>query len=436
MVRLILSLLLCYSPFATATDLLDIYRQAVGHDARFAAAKAQYAAVQERLPQAQANLLPKIYLEAGYDYNTVDADSAFSQGHRDFGSYQYGVTGVQPLYRKQNDVAVEIAQLEVLKATTELEAAEQELMFRTLWRYMNVLRARTDLGTVRAQKIAVTEQLELAKRNFAIGTATITDQREARARFDLVRAEELAAQSTLRLSIDALQELTGSPVEDSIASVRMPVKLSPPNPSDIEVWLQRANEQSIEMVIARQDITLAQANLELMQLGKSPTVDLVGSVVDFYAGNSTFGSGSDTTSGVVGVEIKVPLFEGGKVSSQSREALARQKKVFQDLEYTSRKVEQDTRTAFVDVTTGIARVDAFEQALASTKLQLESTKLGLEVGIRTAVDVLDAEKLLAESRRDMFGAIYDTIVAQFRLRAVSGRLIEEDLVSVNDLLVK
>jgi len=432
---LILLVFVCASS-AGAVDLLDVYKEAVSRDANYAAAKAQYLAIQERIPQAKSGKLPKINLQAKYDYNNIDADSAFSQGNRDFGSYQYGVTGVQPLYRKQNDIAIDIAQKEVLRANIQLDLAGQQLMVRTLWLYIDALKARTNLGTVRAQKLAVTEQLELAKRNFAVGTATITDQREAQARFDLVRAEELAAQNQVQVTLDALQELTGSPIKGNLAPLKMPVSLDAPMPADVNVWIKRAMEQSLEIALSQHDISIAQSRVEINQYGKSPTVDLVGSVVDAYAGNSTFGSGSDTTSGVVGVQVQVPLFEGGKVNAQTREAIAQQDQMLQLLEYTKRKVAQDTRVAYLDVTTGISRVKAFEEALASTKLQLESTKLGLEVGVRTAVDVLDAEKLLAESRRDMFGAVYDTIFARFKLQATVGRLVEADVAAINELLVR
>lgn len=435
MIRLALGLLLSFFGAAHAVDLLDIYRDAVTHDAQYAAAKAQYLSMQERLPQAQASRLPKINLEAGYDYNSVDTNNSQSTGYRDFGSYEYGVTATQSLYRKQNDVAVDLAQLQMVKASTELELAHQSLMLRTLWLYSNVLRARTNLGTVGAQKIAVSEQLELAERNFAVGTATITDQREAKARLDLVLAEELAATNDLRVSKEALQELVGGPISANLAPLKMPIELKVPMPNDIDLWVQRATEQSLEMLIAKHEVIIAQTRVEFNRLGAAPTVDLVGSISDSYAGNSTIGSGFDTTTGVVGLRLRVPLFEGGKVKSETREAISQYDKTSQQLEYVKRKVAQEARVAFLDITTGVARIDAFEQALSSTKLQLESTKLGLEVGVRTAVDVLDAETLLAEARRDMFGAIYDTILAKFRLQAVTGRLVESDLVAINDLFL-
>jgi len=436
MIRLVAFLISSLFGSVQAVDLLDLYKEAVTHDARYAAAKARYLSVQERLPQAQAGRLPKINLEAGYDYNSVDAETAFSSGHSDYGSYEYGVTATQPLYRKQNDVAIDLAQLEIIKANTQLEIANQNLMLRTLRAYSDVLVARTNLGTVLAQKVAISEQLELAKRNFSVGTATITDQREAKARFDLVLAEELAAKNDLRVSKEALQELVGGPVSETLAPLKMPVKLEAPVPSDIKLWVQRATEQSLEMVLAQHEVGIAEARVHFNRLGAAPTLDLVGSIVDNYAGNSSFGSGAEATAGVVGLRFQVPLFEGGKVNSETREAIAQYDKASLDLEYVKRKVAQDARVAYLDYTTGIARIDALEQALLSTKLQLESTKLGLEVGVRTAVDVLDAEKLLSEARRAMLGAINDSILAKFQLQAVTGRLIEADLVAINDLFVQ
>ena len=436
MIRLAAFLISALFGSAQAVDFLDLYNEAARNDARYAAAKAQFLSVQERLPQAQASRLPKINLEAGYDYNSIDAETAFSSGHSDFGSYEYGVIASQPLYRKQNDAAVDLAQLEIIKASTQLDIANQNLMLRTLRAYSDVLVARTNLATVRAQKIAVSEQLELAKRNFSVGTATITDQREAKASFDVVLAEELAAQNDLRVSKEALQELVGSPVLESLAPLKMPVKLEPPVPSDIDVWVKRATEQSLEMVLAQHELSIAEARVHFNRLGAAPTLDLVGSIVDTYAGNSTFGSGAESTAGIVGLRFRMPLFEGGKVNSETREAISQYDKSSLDLEYVKRKVAQDARVAYLDYTTGIARIEALEQALLSTKLQLESTKLGLEVGVRTAVDVLDAEKLLAEARKSMLGAINDSILAKFQLQAVTGRLIEADLVVINDLFVQ
>jgi len=421
---------------ASATDLLEVYRDALSNDAKYAAAKARFNAAQEVIPQARAALAPKVDLDGQYDYNSLDSSNSFSSGYRDFGSYRYGVSSSLSLYSKQNDASINVAQQRVAVASVELEQANQELMRRTINLYFEVLRARTNLGTVRAQKTAVAEQLELAKRNFAVGVATITDQREAQAQFDLVRADEIAAQNNLKVASDSLEQLLGVSITTSLSQLKMPIELKSPDPDDIGAWVLRSNEESLDVILATKKIDLAQRLVESAATGKSPSVDLVGSVHDSHAGASAFGAGSDSTLGVIGIQVKVPLFEGGLVDSQTRQALSAQESAIQELQDTKRIVGQKTRSAYLGVTTGISRVKAFEEALASTKLQLESTKLGLEVGVRTAVDVLDAERLLAEARRNMSNAIFDTILSQVELQAVSGRLVEGDLAAINDLLAQ
>jgi outer membrane protein len=420
---------------AGATDLLEVYRDALSNDAKYAAAKARFNVAQEVIPQARAALAPKVDLDGQYDYNSLDSSNSFSSGYRDFGSYRYGVSSSLSLYNKQNDASINVAQQRVAVASVELEQANQELMRRTINLYFEVLRARTNLGTVRAQKTAVAEQLELAKRNFAVGVATITDQREAQAQFDLVRADEIAALNNLKVASDSLEQLLGVTITASLSQLKMPIDLKSPDPDDIGVWVLRSNEESLDVILATKRVDLAQRLVESAATGKSPTVDLVGSVYDSHSGASANSrASSDSTLGVIGIQVKVPLFEGGLVDSQTRQALSAQETAIQELQDTKRIVGQKTRSAYLGVTTGISRVKAFEEALASTKLQLESTKLGLEVGVRTAVDVLDAERLLAEARRNMSNAIFDTILSQVELQAVSGRLVEGDLAAINDLL--
>ncbi len=422
---------------ASATDLLEVYRDALSNDAKYAAAKARFNAAQEVIPQARAALAPKVDLDGQYDYNSLDSSNSFSSGYRDFESYKYGVSSSLSLYSKQNDASINVAQQRVAVASVELEQANQELMRRTINLYFEVLRARTNLGTVRAQKTAVAEQLELAKRNFAVGVATITDQREAQAQFDLVRADEIEAQNNLKVAGDSLEQLLGVTITSSLSQLKMPIELRSPDPDDIEIWVLRSNEESLDVILATKKIDLAQRLVESAAAGKSPTVDLVGSVYESHSGASAFsGKNSDSTLGVIGIQFKVPLFEGGVVDSQTRQALSAQETAIQEFQDTKRIVGQRTRSAYLGVTTGISRVKAFEEALASTKLQLESTKLGLEVGVRTAVDVLDAERLLAEARRNMSNAIFDTILSQVELQAVSGRLVEGDLAAINDLLAQ
>jgi outer membrane protein len=425
------------APQAHAVDLIDILSQAQVNDARYAAAKALYLGQQERLPQARAGLLPNIDFEAGYNYNDIDVQydaPTFNSGRRDYNAYNYGINLIQPLYRRQNMLSVGQANIQVAQAGTELEIASQDLLIRTAEAYFDVLLARFNLSTVRSQKVAVAEQLEQAKRNFVVGTATITDQREAQARYDLVIAQELGAENDLRVATEALQVLTGVPVRGELAGLRAGVSLTAPTPASMDAWVEQSYQSSLQVLRAQQTLEIAQSEVNLQRAGHQPTLDLIGSLSRNDQESSAFGVGSDTQSAVVGLQFNLPLYQGGAISSRTREAIAGQDRAGQELEDARRNVAQATREAYLGVTTGIAQVSAFEQAVASTRLQLESTKLGQQVGVRTAVDVLNAEQQLAIAQRDLAQAVYNTILSQLRLQAAVGSLAEADLQDINRLL--
>lgn len=419
-------------------DLMSIYREAQLHDAVYAGAKAQYIAAQERLPQARALLLPNVNFNAGVNYNDVRTDyesTFFPSGQRDYYDYNYGVTVTQPLYRRQNSLTYEQARIQLKQAETQLNLAAQELMTRVAQGYFDVLLARANLNTVRSQKTAVAEQLEQAKRNFIVGTATITDSREAQARYDLVVAQELAAENELEVRLRALEQIVGKPVGE-LAGLSLPVTLNPPEPVDMGAWVEQAYQSSLQVALAQQGLELAAREVDKAQAGHYPTLDAVGSLRKDYASSSPQGFGSDIEALVVGLQLTIPLYQGGAISSRTREAIANQEKARQDLENARRTVALQTRQAYLGVTSGLGQVKALEQAVASTQLQLESTKLGQEVGVRTAVDVLDADQQLAAARRDFASAIYNTILNQLRLKAAVGKLTEADLADINRLLTE
>ena len=424
---------------ALAVDLMDIFGQAQINDARYAVAKAQYLAQQERLPQAKAGLRPNINFDAAYNYNQLDVQyeagaGNFNSGRRNYDAYNYGISLTQPLYRRQNTLAVDQAQVQVTQASTELELANQDLVIRTAQAYFDILLARFNLSTVRSQKAAVREQLEQAKRNFVVGTATITDQREAQARYDLVVAQELGAENDLRVTTEALQLLIGQPVQGELAGLKPGVSLTPPSPTDMNAWVDQAYASSLQVLRSRQTLEIAQTEVKRQSAGHQPTLDLVGSLSHDNQGSSAFGVGSDTDSALIGVQLNLPIYQGGVVSSRTREAVAQQERAAQELEDARRAAAQATREAYLGVTSGIAQVAAFEQAVASTQLQLEATKLGQQVGVRTAVDVLNAEQQISLARRDLAQSVYNTILSQLRLQAAVGRLAEADLQDINRLL--
>ena len=422
---------------AGAADLLTVFQEARVQDAQYAGAKAQFIAAQELLPQGRALLLPNASFEAGYNYNRLDIDydsTAFQSGTRNYNAYNAGVTVTQPLYRRQNSLTYELAKTQVQQAESQLNLAGQELILRVAQAYFEVLLARSNLAAVRSQKAAVAEQLEQAKRNFVVGTATITDQREAQARYDLVVAQEIARQNEQEVAQRALEVLVGRSVDETLAGLALPIALSAPQPTDMKVWVEQAYDSSLEVLLARQALEIAQQEVERQRAGHLPTLDAVGTISYSDQGSSGFGVGSTTQSAVVGLQFNLPLYQGGAVNSRTREAAAQQERTRQQLENTRRTVAQRTREAYLGVTSGLAQVNALEQAVASTQLQLESTKLGQEVGVRTAVDVLNAEQQLAQARSDLYQALYATILNQLRLKAAVGKLAEGDLTDINNLL--
>ncbi len=421
---------------AFAADLLAVYREATLQDAVYAAAKAQYIGAQERLPQGRALLLPNANFAAGVNYNNLDVEyenSVFPGGNRDFHDYNYGVTVTQPIYRKQNALTYEQAKIQVRQAQTQLGVAAQELMTRVAQAYFDVLLSRFNLRTIGSQKIAVAQQLEQAKRNFVVGTATITDSREAQARYDLVVAQELVAQNDVEVKKRTLEQIVGRP-QDELSGLITPISLNAPQPAEMNAWVEQAYQSNLQIALAQQSVELAARESERASAGHQPTLDAVGSLTQYYAGSSAQGVGSDLRALVIGVQLNLPLYQGGAISSRVREAVANQERARQDLENARRSAALQTREAFLGVTSGLGQVKALQQAVASTQLQLESTKLGQEVGVRTAVDVLNAEQQLSIARRDLAQAVYNTILNQLRLKAAVGKLAEADLADINALL--
>jgi outer membrane protein len=423
-----------------ADDLLGIYREALVQDPVFAGQRSQYQAAKERRVQARALLLPNINATGNVNYNNVDtqfdgstAATSAAEGSRDYESYGAGVNLTQPLYRRQNNVTYQQAGIQVSQAEYQLAQAGQDLMVRVAQAYFDVLLAQFELLTVEAQKAATAEQLAQAKRNFEVGTATITDTYDAQARYDLIVARELATRNDIEVRKRSLQQITGR-APGPLSTLGGPVTLSPPEPNDMEKWVEAAYGSSQQVQIARANQELATKEVEKNRYGHHPTLDAVGSLNYNTQGDSTFGVGQDVTSAVVGLQVAIPLYSGGAISSRVREAIANRTRAEQDLENARRTVAQATRQAFLAVNTGLSEINALQQAVASNKLSVEASKLGQEVGVRTQVDVLNALGLLFQAQRDLARAYYVTILGQLRLKQSVGRLTEADIEAVNRLL--
>lgn len=424
-------LLLAASPLLYAANLVDIYREAQQQDAAYASARFAYEAGQEKLPQGQALLLPTIGLGADTTAYRVDNGSTLNR----FNANSYTLSLSQPIYRKQNFAQYEQAKSQVDQAEAQYAGARQDLILRVAQAYFDVLLAQDNVVLAGAQKAAIGEQLAQAKRNFEVGTATIVDTHEAQSRYDLSTAQEIAAQNDLEIKQRALQ-LIISKIAPSLAGLSDKLPLVLPVPNDMNKWVESAEQLNPTLQIQRAALEIATQEVERNRAGHYPTLDLVASYRDANNASASVGVLGEMKTTAIGLQFNLPMYQGGAVSSRVREAVSNQGKAREDLELANRQVALQTRQAYLGVTSGVAQVKALEQALVSSQSSLDSTKLGQEVGVRTNVDVLNAQQQLYTAKRDLSQARYNYIISQLRLRSAVGTLKEDDLEQVNQWLMR
>jgi outer membrane protein len=353
-----------------------------------------------------------------------------------FGSNALGasINGRQPLFNRANSATIAQAERTLESSLADLDTAEQDLILRLSQAYFDVLGAQDTLETTRANKTAIAEQLASAKRNFEVGTATITDTREAQARFDLATAQEIAADNDLVSKRIALDQLVG---KDNVAprQLAVPVALPLTAATPVEQLVSRAAEEHPAVRRAQVAYDVAQLETEKARAQALPTIDAVASVTGGHGTIAANATGYNA-AGSLGVQINVPLYSGGAIQNRIRETIVLEERSRNDLEAARRTVVQSTRQAYYTVQSSVAQVKALEAAEASSQLALEATQLGYRVGIRVNVDVLNAQSQLYQTRRDLSRARYDLLLATLRLRQASGRLVASDVLGIDRLLVK
>jgi outer membrane protein len=437
-----LSLLLSFfaASAVQGADLLDAYRAAQKQDAVFASARAVHRAGQEKLTQGRSLLLPSVNLTANSTFNDITSNSPTNirfglpnPYNSRYNSHGYSISLVQPLFRVQNWLAYTQSELQVVMADAQYRSAEQELVLRVAQAYFDVLMAQDNVQLAEAQKTAIAEQLAQSKRNFEVGSATITDVHEAQARHDLISSQQIAAQSHLLVKQRALQQLSGIAASD-LRVLNQEMSLDPPQPAVMGNWIDTAAEHNPQVVMARAGAEIADKEVSRSLSAHAPTADLVASYGENFANGGTFGFGGDTRNAIVGVQVNIPLFQGMASHSKWREADANRERARQDMETARRSVELQTQQAYLGVETGISQVAALRQALKSSTSLLEASKLGQEVGVRTNLDVLNAQQQLYSTRRDLYQAEYNFLMSRLRLKAATGNLSEDDLAAVNQAL--
>lgn len=419
---------------AHAENLLQVYQQAKGYDAQFKALESDYLATLERKPQALAALKPQVAISGSATQTRqrtdYDASTTVSEATGDVFGANYSLSLSKSLYNKTLDAQVDQADSIIAQASAGLEAERENLIIRVSEAYFNFLLAQDNLEFARTEKAAISRQLEQTRAYFEAGRSAITDVKEAESRFDLAVAQELNAVNQLDLTREQLRVLTGG-FYQTLNAPAANMALTMPQPGDIEQWVNTAKANNKQLIAAKHAIKTAQTQIDAQRATKKPVVDLVARQTGSTTENDVNPLDPQTYGASIGLEVSMPLYTGGAISSRIREAQHNLRQAQQTYEFQNRTTEQQARNAFLTVESSISQAKANQRALASAETAAEATQAGFEVGTRTAVDVLTALRNVFSARRDYASSRYTYLLNTLRLRQAAGTLSDKDIVAMN-----
>ena len=435
------AVVLAFATNAQAQSLVEMYDAARGYDAGFISAKAQFEANLARANQALGGILPNIALSASaqrtdFHYRPdVPNPPTTVAAHRLYGTGTGAVTLTQPLYRPAAWASYRQGGQQLQQAAAQYEAAEQDLLVRVSQAYFDVLTSEDSLALVQAQKQAVGEQLASAKRNFEVGTSTITGVRDAQARFDLANAQEIAAENDLRIKRLALDLAVGLSNAKPKRLANNTKLIAAPT-EDVSVWVTQSEASSPAVRQAQLGLEIASLEVDKATAGHKPTLDgqIAYSGIRNIDGSATSGAASRVFNPSASLVLNVPLFAGFSTMYKVKEASALEDKARSDYENARRATAQATRTAYFGLLAGLSQVKAYEAAETSSQSALDANKLGYSVGVNINIDVLNSQSQLYQTKRDLAKARYDVLVTNLKLRQAAGTLTPADLQPINDLL--
>ncbi|MGF1738759.1 outer membrane channel protein TolC [Photobacterium satsumensis] len=405
---------------ALADDLAEIYQQAKQNDPQLLRAAADKDTAFEAINSTRSALLPQINLTAGYNVSRMDGDADGFNG---------GLSLDQSIYNRASWVNLDISEKVARQSDAFYATSQQGLILRVSDAYFAVLRAMDDLEFVRAEKAAVGRQLEQTKQRFEVGLSAITDVHDAQAQYDSVLADEILAENALTNSYEGLREITGQEHTDlSILDTRR-FSASAPQ-SRVESLLKDAETENLSLLTSRISQDIARDEITLAESGHLPTLS-------FNAGyNYDEKANADDGTLNAGINLALPVYTGGRVTSEVKQAQFGYVAASEDLEGSYRSVVRDVRAFYNNINASIGALRAYQQSVVSAQSALEATEAGFDVGTRTIVDVLDATRRLYDANRQLANARYDYIISQLQLKQAVGSLSEQDVVDVNAGLVK
>jgi outer membrane protein len=418
---------------ARAIDLLQTYQAALKNDPIYAAARASFDASAEKLVQARGALLPSATISGNRARNHLDNTSAGFQS--DYSSTGSTLQLSQPLFNWPSWNTYRQGKSLVSQGEAQLIADTHELMVRVVETYFEVVAAQEVLDAQRVLVEASLEQLQLMEQSLENGTATITEVDEARARFDLATAQATAAHNDLEVKTHALKELAGQEF-DGVDRLRSKISYPLPQPEDMRAWVKSAENDNPSVRAKQFAVEVADHEVGRSRGAHLPTLELVANRQDARTINTLSGTPNNTTQNAVILQLNLQLFQGGRQFSKDREAVALKERAGAEWLDAKRSARQLARQSYLGVINGLTQSLALESALASSLSSLEGNRMGLEIGTRRNLDVLNALSQVADSRQRLIKARIDGILAQVKLKAVVGRLSEADIAGLNALLDK
>lgn len=419
-------------------DLMSLYRSALAYDAQYRAASASLKAGREALPQARAGLLPTLSAQVSSqqtDLNSQRLLQGLEPEKRSYNADSTTVTLTQPVFRWAAWQTYRIGELQLLLAEAQFAQAESDLIVRLSQAFLDVALALENHRLSQVQKTAASEKMALTRRNFEAGLATIVDFREAKARFDVISAAEIAAANDVAVKRLALRQITGS-TEPVAATLGAALRLVPLEPQDQEFWVQQALAANPSVRANEASVAIALRSIEVNRAGHLPTLDLSVSAVESKdSGTLVSAVGTTYRYSQVAATLSIPIFSGGGVTSKVRQAAYQYEEALANLDRARREASDKAAEAFLTHVNGVAQTAALEEAVLSGQAAVAASKRGVDVGLRLTLDVLDAEQQLHQSRRDLVRARVDTAMARLKLRAAAGRLGLDDVKRLNDLLM-
>jgi TolC family type I secretion outer membrane protein len=447
-VVLLVTCMLAFSShtYAQETDLIAIYEKALAHDALLASIRFENEATQELISQGRSLFLPNITATLDYDDNnnerkiltpSISSNVLLSGNQAKYHSYDYGITITQPLFNYGAFQQYKQILSQTSLSEKKLLQAQQDLIYRVALIYFETLMARDEVGLLQAQKASINEQLIESEARYDVGLISITDVNESKTKAAMIDAQIIAAIQRLKIKNRQIESLTGE-LPDKIKGINSRVSFVAVTDM-MEDWISLAIENNLELKIIEDEIKIADTEIDVRRSNHYPTIDATASRSrNWDKGGYPYGAlaneGVRSFSDVLGVTINIPIFSGGYTSSRVREAQKLKLKTAEDAEYLKRQVELKVREHYLNLEANFAEIEAYQQALNSATLQVESTQLAFQEGLRNSVEVLISQQVLFNAQRDLLKSRYNYLMNIINLKLSVGILAQQDLEEINRYL--